>query len=100
MSPNFSPTFDRLRTVLLRDYPTTAGTVTPDATLDSLGIDSLGVAELLFNIEDEFKISVPAEPVTLTTVSDVAAFIDGLIAAQHAPRTAPDKPELAAVPGP
>ena len=99
MSPNFSPTFDRLRTVLLRDYPINPRAVTPGAALESLGIDSLGVAELLFNIEDEFKISVPAEPVTLPSVGDVAAFIDGLIATQHAPQMAPDKPELAAVPG-
>ncbi len=99
MNPNFSPTFDRLRTVLLRDYPIKPSAVTPDAALESLGIDSLGVAELLFNIEDEFKISVPAEPVTLASVGDVAAFIDGLVATQHAPQMAPDKPELAAVTG-
>ena len=99
MNPNFSPTFDRLRAVLLRDYPIAAGAVTPDAALESLGIDSLGLAELLFNIEDEFKISVPAEPVTLASVGDVAAFIDGLIAAQQAPQVGPGKPELAAVPG-
>ena len=102
LSPNFSPTFDRLRSILLRDYPMDPGAVTPDAALDSLGIDSLGVAELLFNIEDEFKISVPADPVALASVGDVARFIDGLIAAQTAPQ-APQAPSgmagLTAVPG-
>ena len=86
-SPDTSPTFNQLRRILLRDYPLDPGVITPDATLDSLGIDSLGVAELLFNIEDEFKISVPAEPVQLASVGDVASFIDGLIAAQQAPAT-------------
>ena len=62
-SPDTSPTFNQLRRILLRDYPLDPGVITPVAALDSLGIDSLGVAELLFNIEDEFKISVPAEPV-------------------------------------
>ena len=106
MNPNFNPTFnptiDRLRTILLRDYPMNSGAVTPDAALESLGIDSLGVAELLFNIEDEFKISVPAEPVALASVGDVAAFIDGLIAAQQtpqAPQAASGLAGLAAVPG-
>ena len=86
-SPDTSPTFNQLRRILLRDYPLDPGVITPDATLDGLGIDSLGVAELLFNIEDEFKISVPAEPVQLASVGDVASFIDGLIAAQQAPAT-------------
>lgn len=105
MTSNLSPTFDRLRAILLRDYPINPGAVTPDAALESLGIDSLGVAELLFNIEDEFKISVPADPVTLASVGDVARFIDGLIAAQQAqqaqqaPQAAPGQPGLAVVSG-
>ena len=105
MTSNLSPTFDRLRAILLRDYPINPGAVTPDAALESLGIDSLGVAELLFNIEDEFKISVPADQVTLASVGDVARFIDGLIAAQQAqqaqqaPQAAPGQPGLAVVSG-
>ena len=98
-SPNTSPTFEHLRRVLLRDYPLDPAVITPDAALDSLGIDSLGVAELLFNIEDEFKISVPAEPVQLASVGDVARFIDGLIAAQQAPATPSGAATLHAVSG-
>lgn len=33
--------------------------VTPDATLASLGIDSLGLVESIFAIEEAFDISVP-----------------------------------------
>ncbi len=33
--------------------------VTPDKTLDDLGIDSLGLVESIFAIEEEFDISVP-----------------------------------------
>ena len=98
-SPDTSPTFNQLRRILLRDYPLDPGVITPDAVLDSLGIDSLGVAELLFNIEDEFKISVPAEPVQLASVGDVASFIDGLIAAQQAPATPAGAAALHAVSG-
>ena len=96
---NTSPTFEHLRRILLRDYPLDPAVITPDAALDSLGIDSLGVAELLFNIEDEFKISVPAEPVQLASVGDVARFIDGLIAAQQAPATPSGAATLHAVSG-
>ena len=99
-SPNFSPTFDRLRSILLRDYPLDASVVTPDAALESLGIDSLGVAELLFTVEDEFKISVPADPVALASVADVARFIDGLIVAQQASQAPSGSAGLATVPAP
>ena len=99
ISPDTSPTFKQLRRILLRDYPLDPDLVTPEAALDSLGIDSLGVAELLFNIEDEFKISVPAEPVQLASVGDVARFIDGLIAAHQAPVTPAGAAALHAVSG-
>ena len=78
------PTLERLRAILVRDYQLAPETVTADAPLESLGIDSLGVAELLFNIEDEFKVTLPREPLTLATVGDVVAFIDGLVAQQTA----------------
>ena len=33
--------------------------VTPEATLESLGIDSLGLVERIFAIEEAFNVSVP-----------------------------------------
>lgn len=33
--------------------------VTPDSTLESLGIDSMGVVESIFAIEEAFDITVP-----------------------------------------
>ena len=76
-------TFDRLCAILVKDYKLEADQLTPDAPLEALGIDSLGVADLLFNVEDEFRISLPPEPVQLLTIGDVARFIDELILAQH-----------------
>lgn len=49
---------------------------------DSLAQDYKIAPELLFNIEDKLNITVPPEPVTLTTLGDVVAYIDGLIQAQ------------------
>jgi acyl carrier protein len=81
-------TFQRLQAIVAKDYTLEIETITADSSLESLGIDSLGVAELLFNIEDEFGVSLPVEPVhDLATVGDVAQFIDTLIAAQPAPST-------------
>ena len=75
-------TFDRLAALLVKNYQIDPDKLTPDAQLESLGIDSLGAAELLFAVEDEFGIRVSAEPVSLPTVGDVVRYIDGLVASQ------------------
>lgn len=77
-------TFDRLRAILARDYKLEASAVTPDSPLDQLGLDSLATVELLWNVEDEFKIKLPSEPVSLVTVDDVVRYIDSLIEARIA----------------
>ena len=82
-------TFDRLRAILVKDYQIAPEAVTLDAPLASLGIDSLGVAELLFNVEDEFRISLPPEPVDLPTIGDVLRYIDALALAQHSAAVPP-----------
>ncbi|MDB5891198.1 MAG: phosphopantetheine-binding protein [Polaromonas sp.] len=75
-------TFDRLCAILAKDYKLDPVLIRTDTPLESLGIDSLGVADLLFNVEDEFRITLPPEPVNLLTVGDVAQYIDSLVAAQ------------------
>lgn len=76
-------TLDRLRVLLVKDYKLDPDLLTPDARLEALGIDSLGVAELMFNIEDEFEVAIPGDPVALATVGDVVRYIDGLVTTQH-----------------
>jgi acyl carrier protein len=77
-------TFEKLKTILIREYHLTPDLVTPEATLEELNIDSLGIAELLFNVEDEFQIALPPEPAQLLNVGDVVRYIDALVVAQHA----------------
>ena len=87
-------TFEQLRDLLVRDYGVDAGAVTLETPFDSLGIDSLGLAEMLFTLEDEFKVTVSQDPVQLVTVAEVVDYIDGLIAARGAiaPAAAHPKP--------
>lgn len=76
-------TVERLREILVKDYKLDPDALTLESPLEALGIDSLGVAELLFTVEDEFKVKVSTEPVKLATVGDVVSYIDALVAAQH-----------------
>lgn len=61
--------------------------VTLDSTLEDLGIDSLGLVESIFAIEEEFDITVPFnanEPQSgdfdISTVSAIVAGIENLMA--------------------
>ena len=48
-----------------------------------LGIDSLGVMEVIADIEDKFKISIPDEALReVDTIGDVAKAIESKLAAQ------------------
>lgn len=86
-------TFERLRDILVKDYKLAPESLALAAPLEGLGIDSLGVAELLFTVEDEFGIKLPSEPVPLSTVGDVVRYIDELVAAQHVAAPPPASPE-------
>lgn len=64
--------------------------VTLDSTLEELGIDSLGLVESIFAIEEEFDISVPfnannpdAGEFDISTVASIISGIDRLRAEQH-----------------
>ena len=74
-------TFERLAAIIAKDYALPPERLVLDAPLQGLGIDSLGTVELLWNIEDAFKIKLPSEPVQLTTLGDVVVYIDALRAA-------------------
>jgi acyl carrier protein len=58
--------------------------LTPDATLESLGLDSLSVIEFMFNLEDELKIKLPDERVELKTLQDVTNLVDRIVAEKSA----------------
>ena len=85
-------TYDWLCKMLMAEYKIEASRLAPDAPLEDLGIDSLGMAELLFNVEDEFGITLPPEPVNLPTVGHVVRFIDALILTRKDEEAAPRPP--------
>lgn len=80
---------DRVIAIIAEQAVLDVGDVRPDATLESLGIDSLGLVESIFAIEEAFDISVPFNANDATRsdfdISSVAAIIhavEGLVAAK------------------
>jgi acyl carrier protein len=84
LSPEESKTFEVLRQILTKDFEVAPELIHPAARLDQLAIDSLAVIEVMFQLEDEFKISFPQEPGELSTVGDLASTIDRLVKEQRA----------------
>lgn len=71
-----------LAQVLREKYDVAQEAISLEATLDELGLDSLTVVELLFDVEDEFGIEVPEERATFQTLAEAAALVDELIQAK------------------
>lgn len=78
-------TTDRIIAMLVKDFKVDPDRLSPAARLEDIGIDSLGLAELLFNIEDEFHLKLPDVPLDLATFGDVVRYVDEQIAAQSTP---------------
>ena len=73
-----------LAEVLSEKYDVDPTTISPEATLTELGLDSLTVVELLFDVEDEFEIEIPEERATFGTLAEAAALVEGLLGAKGA----------------
>jgi len=76
-------TLERLSRILVQRYELDPARLTPEQPLDSLGIDSLGMVEMLFFIEEEFRVELPSDNVTFATLGEAASYVDGLIATQR-----------------
>ncbi len=60
--------------------------ITMESTLDNLGIDSVGVVEVIFAIEEEFEITIPYnanetsfQNLDFSKVSSIVALISSLV---------------------
>ena len=83
-------TLETLQDILVKEFRLAPGQLTPDADLSTLGIDSLDLLELMFKIEDRYGISIKNDtPNNLTTLDDVVAYIDGLLARRPGSAAAP-----------
>ena len=80
-------TLQSVQALLKANFDLAPETLQPEAKLADLAIDSLAVIEVLFAVEDAFKVTVPSEPAALqnqiTTVGDLVAYVEKLIAEQH-----------------
>ena len=70
-------TIDTVKEVLVENLDLEADKITEEATLESLGIDSLDMVELICDIEDQCEVDF-GEPTDLVTIGDIVEHIDSL----------------------
>lgn len=80
---------DRVVRIIAEQAVLDLADVRMDSTLESLGIDSLGLVESIFAIEEAFDISVPfnandpaKSDFDISSVASIVAAVEGLVAAQ------------------
>ncbi len=95
MSPAPTP-FEFLRLIIARDFDVDPQLLQPDARLEDFAVDSLGLIEIMFAVEEQFHITVPPEPpdarAPINTLNDLVRYIEGLIAEQHGAASADPVP--------
>ena len=82
---------DRVRYLIARQAVLPMADVRPDMTMEQLGLDSLGLVEIIFAIEESFDVSVPFnanEPeksqFDISSVASIIAAVEGLVAEKAA----------------
>lgn len=80
---------DRIIGIIAEQAVLEPGDVSMDMTLDDLGIDSLGLVESIFAIEEAFDISVPfnanepeASDFDISSVTAIVGAVEKLVAEQ------------------
>lgn len=77
---------ETVQEILAKKYSLPIESINPEATLESLKLDSLDLVETLFEVEDEFQIRVPQDggvDLTITTVQDIVEVVNRLVAQQR-----------------
>jgi acyl carrier protein len=72
-------TLQTIQRMMVDQFELKIETLTPDAQLESLGLDSLSIIEFMFNIEDEFHIKLPDQRVEIKTIQDISSIVERLI---------------------
>ena len=68
-------TFETIAQLVAESKDLDVNSIKPEMTFADLGLDSLDVAELVMNMEDELGVTIEISP-ALKTVQDVVALVD------------------------
>ena len=66
--------FEEVRDLLAKFFEVDAARLRPETDLEDIGVDSLGAVELIFELEERFSVTIPADRAAgFKTVGAIAA---------------------------
>ena len=76
-------TLERIKKLFLKNFDFPEDRLQPEATIESIGLDSLDKIEFLFALEKEFNVKISDREVTLNSIQDMISVIESLVREQH-----------------
>jgi acyl carrier protein len=76
-----------LQALIQKKYGLEPDGLDPDKPMTELGLDSLAIAEFLFEVEDHFAIRLADDDPTIDTLRKLSILVDKTIAAKEAAPT-------------
>lgn len=74
----------QLQDLIQKKYDLPADAIDPDKPMTELGLDSLAIAEYLFEVEDHFAIRLTDDDPEIDTLRKLAGLVDRTLAAKEA----------------
>ena len=75
--------YDYIRQILIDKFDVDADAIAPEATLESLGLDSLTMVELMFDISEKYDIEIPTDKLDFKTLGEAVALVDETVQAKN-----------------
>lgn len=75
--------YEYLSGLLAEKFGVPTDKIAPEANLTDLGLDSLSIVELVFDVEDEFDVEIPEEEADFQSLEEAAALVEKLVLASR-----------------
>ncbi len=76
--------FDYIRQTLIDKFEVNADAITPEATFESMGLDSLTMVEFMFDISEKYDIEIPTDRLDFKTLGEAVILIDDMLQTKNA----------------
>jgi acyl carrier protein len=75
--------FDYIRQILIDKFEVDKDAISPEATFETLGLDSLTMVELMFDVSEKYDIDIPTDKLDLKTLGEAVTLIDETLQAKN-----------------
>ena len=75
--------YEFLSEQLVEKFDVDAEKISPESNLSDLGLDSLSIVELVFDVEDEYDIEISEEHANFASLGEAAELVEKLLKAKE-----------------